>query len=86
VVIGVQTPEFPDEMVQRNIEQAVKRLDVTYPVAIDNQYAIWNAYGNKYWPAQYLIDAQGRLRFKHYGEGAYQEIELNIQTLLKEMH
>ena len=86
LVIGVQTPEFPDEMIRRNIEQAVKRLGVTYPVAIDNQYTIWNAFDNKYWPAQYLIDAQGRLRFKHYGEGAYQEIELNIQTLLKEIH
>ena len=86
VVIGVQTPEFPDEMIQQNIEQAVKRLGVTYPVVIDNQYVIWNAYDNKYWPAQYLIDAQGRLRFKHYGEGAYQEIETNIQALLKEAH
>jgi len=84
VVIGVQTPEFPDEMIQRNIEQAVKRLGVTYPVAIDNQYEIWNAYDNKYWPAQYLIDAHGHLRFQHYGEGAYQEIESNIQALLKE--
>ena len=86
VVIGVQTPEFPDEMIQRNIEQAVKRLGVTYPVAIDNQYEIWNAYDNKYWPAQYLIDAHGHLRFQHYGEGAYQEIESNIQALLKDVH
>jgi len=84
VVVGVQTPEFPEEMVLQNIELAVNRLGVTYPVAVDNQYEIWNAYANKFWPAQYLIDAQGRPRFQHYGEGTYQEIEMNIQTLLKE--
>jgi thiol-disulfide isomerase/thioredoxin len=84
VVIGVHTPEFDAEKNQQNVEQAVKRLGVTYPVAMDNEYAIWNAYGNKYWPAQYLIDAQGRLRYQHYGEGAYQEIEARIQALLKE--
>ncbi|MFI4938786.1 MAG: redoxin domain-containing protein [Burkholderiales bacterium] len=84
VVIGVHTPEFPAERDRQSVEQAVKRLGVVYPVVLDNQYEIWNAYANKYWPAQYLIDAQGQLRFQHYGEGAYQEIELNIQTLLKE--
>ena len=84
VVIGVHTPEFDAEKNQQNVEQAIKRLDVRYPVAMDNQYAIWKAYGNQYWPAQYLIDAQGRLRYQHYGEGAYQEINSNIQILLKE--
>jgi thiol-disulfide isomerase/thioredoxin len=84
VVIGVHTPEFPAEMDQHNVEQAIRRLGVTYPVAMDNQYAIWNAYGNKYWPAQYLLDAQGRLRYQHYGEGAYGEIESRIQALLDE--
>ena len=84
VVIGVHTPEFAAEEDQQNVEQAIRRLGVTYPVAMDNRYAIWNAYGNKYWPAQYLIDAQGQLRYQHYGEGAYQEIESGIQALLKE--
>lgn len=83
-VIGVHTPEFEVEKTRQNVELAIKRLGVTYPVAMDNEYAIWNAYGNKYWPAQYLIDAQGRLRYQHYGEGAYQEIESKIQALLKE--
>ncbi|MBI3903126.1 MAG: redoxin domain-containing protein [Nitrosomonadales bacterium] len=84
VVIGVQTPEFDVEKNQQNVEQAIKRLGVTYPVAMDNQYTIWNAYGNRFWPAQYLIDAQGRLRYQHYGEGAYQEIEDRILALLDE--
>ena len=83
-VIGVHTPEFDAEKNRQNVEQAIKRLGVTYPVAMDNEYAIWGAYGNKYWPAQYLIDAQGQLRYQHYGEGAYREIEAGIQDLLKE--
>jgi thiol-disulfide isomerase/thioredoxin len=84
VVIGVHTPEFPEAMSQQNVEREVIRLGVTFPVALDEKYVIWDAYGNKYWPAQYLIDAQGRLRYQHYGEGAYDEIESNIQTLIKE--
>jgi thiol-disulfide isomerase/thioredoxin len=84
VVIGVHTPEFDTEKNLQNVEQAIKRLGVTYPVAMDNQFVIWNAYENKYWPAQYLIDSQGQLRYQHYGEGAYQEIESKIQALLKE--
>jgi len=62
VVIGVHTPEYDAEKNQQNVEQAIKRLGVTYPVAMDNNYAVWNAYENKYWPAQYLIDAKGKLR------------------------
>ncbi len=84
VVIGVHTPEFDTEKNQLNVEQTIKRLGVTYPVAMDNQYVIWNAFENKYWPAQYLIDARGHLRYQHYGEGEYQEIESQIQVLLKE--
>jgi len=84
VVIGVHTPEFAAEKDQQNVEQAIRKLGVTYPVAMDNQYAIWDAYGNRYWPAQYLIDARGRLRYQHYGEGAYREIESNIRALLEE--
>lgn len=84
VVIGVHTPESPAEKNQQHVEQAIKRLGITYPVAMDNQYAIWDAYKNKYWPAQYLIDSQGHIRYQHEGDGAYQDIELKIQTLLKE--
>jgi thiol-disulfide isomerase/thioredoxin len=86
VIIGVHAPEFAFEKDARNVEQAVRDLAVTYPVAMDNQYAIWNAYQNEYWPAHYLIDANGKIRHQHFGEGAYQETELMIQTLLKEAH
>jgi cytochrome c biogenesis protein CcdA/thiol-disulfide isomerase/thioredoxin len=84
VIIGVHAPEFAFEKDIRNVEQAVRELGVTYPVAIDNRYAIWNAFKNEYWPAHYLIDVQGRIRDQHFGEGAYQETELRIQALLKE--
>ena len=86
VIIGVHSPEFAFEKDQRNLEQAIHDLGVTYPVAMDNQFAIWNAYKNQYWPAHYLIDAQGKIRHQHFGEGAYQETEQMIQTLLKETH
>jgi cytochrome c biogenesis protein CcdA/thiol-disulfide isomerase/thioredoxin len=86
VIIGVHAPEFAFEKDIRNVEQAVRELGVKYPVAIDNQYAIWNAFQNEYWPAHYLIDAQGRIRDQHFGEGAYQETEQMIQSLLKEAH
>jgi hypothetical protein len=80
----VHAPEFAFEKDIKNVEQAVHELGVTYPVAIDNQYVIWNAFKNEYWPAHYLIDAQGRIRDQHFGEGAYQETELRIQSLLRE--
>jgi cytochrome c biogenesis protein CcdA/thiol-disulfide isomerase/thioredoxin len=86
VIIGVHTPEFAFEKDPHNVEQAIRDLGITYPVAMDNQYAIWNAFSNKYWPAHYLIDAQGRIRDQHFGEGAYQETEQMIKTLLKEAH
>ena len=86
VIIGVHAPEFAFEKDQHNVEQAIHDLGITYPVAMDNQYAIWNAYKNQYWPAHYLIDAQGHIRDRHFGEGAYQETERMIQTLLKEAH
>jgi thiol-disulfide isomerase/thioredoxin len=86
VIIGVHAPEFAFEKDQRNVEQAIRDLGITYPVAMDNQYAIWNAYKNQYWPAHYLIDAQGQIRDRHFGEGAYQETEQMIQSLLKEAH
>jgi len=84
VIIGVHAPEFAFEKDIKNVEQAVNELGIKYPVAIDNQYAIWNAFKNEYWPAHYLIDAQGHIRDQHFGEGAYQETELRIQALLKE--
>jgi len=85
-IIGVHTPEFAFEKDQRNVERAIRDLGITYPVAMDNQYAIWNAYKNKYWPAHYLIDANGKIRHQHFGEGAYRETEQMIQALLKEAH
>lgn len=86
VIVGVHTPEFVFEKDQHNVGQAIRDLGIKYPVAMDNQYAIWNAYNNQYWPAHYLIDAQGRIRDQHFGEGAYDETERMIQTLLKEAH
>jgi len=84
VIIGVHAPEFAFEKDQHNVEQAIHDLGITYPVAMDNQYTIWNAYKNRYWPAHYLIDARGQIRDRHFGEGAYSETEQMIQTLLKE--
>lgn len=86
MIIGVHTPEFAFEKDARNVKQAIHDLGVTYPVAMDNQYVIWNAYQNQYWPAHYLVDMNGKIRHQHFGEGAYQETELMIQTLLKEAH
>jgi cytochrome c biogenesis protein CcdA/thiol-disulfide isomerase/thioredoxin len=86
VIIGVHSPEFSFEKDLQNVERAVRDLGIKYPVALDNQYAIWNAYENEYWPAHYLIDAQGRIRHQHFGEGAYRETELMIQNLLKEVN
>jgi cytochrome c biogenesis protein CcdA/thiol-disulfide isomerase/thioredoxin len=86
VIIGVHSPEFAFEKDQRNVEQAIHDLGITYPVAMDNQFAIWNAYKNQYWPAHYLIDAQGQIRDQQYGEGAYSETEQMIQALLREAH
>ena len=86
VIIGVHAPEFAFEKDIRNVERAVRELGVRYPVAVDNDYAIWNAYENQYWPAHYLLDAQGRIRHQHFGEGAYVETEQMIQSLLMEAH
>ena len=86
IIIGVHSPEFAFEKDPGNVEKAIRDLGITYPVAMDNQFAIWNAYKNQYWPAHYLIDANGKIRHQHFGEGAYQETELMIQTLLKEAH
>jgi len=84
VVIGVHTPEFAFEKEPANVRRAVKELGVTYPVAMDNNLAIWNAFHNEYWPAHYFIDAQGRIRHHHFGEGEYDQSEKVIQELLRE--
>ena len=84
VVIGVHAPEFAFEKDVGNVTKAVKDLKVDYPVAIDNNYAIWRAFNNQYWPAHYFIDAKGRVRYHHFGEGQYDESEKVIQKLLAE--
>src|SRR5215472_6663291 len=84
VVIGVHTPEFAFEKERSNIEKAVRDLKITYPVAIDSDYRIWQAFHNEYWPAHYFIDGKGRIRYHHFGEGEYAESESVIQELLRE--
>ena len=84
VVIGVHTPEFAFEKERSNVEKAVRDLHITYPVAIDSDYKIWEAFNNQYWPAHYFIDGKGRIRAHHFGEGNYAESERVIQELLKE--
>jgi thiol-disulfide isomerase/thioredoxin len=82
VVIGVHTPEFSFEHDIDRVRRAARRRGIDYPVAIDNAYEVWNAFANHYWPALYLIDADGRIRDHHFGEGRYEELELAIQRLL----
>ncbi len=84
VVIGVHTPEFAFEKKLENVRHAVADLKVDYPVAIDSDYAVWNAFDNEYWPALYFIDAQGRIRHHAFGEGEYDISERVIQQLLAE--
>jgi cytochrome c biogenesis protein CcdA/glutathione peroxidase-family protein len=83
-IVGVHTPEFAFEHVPSNVQAAVKRLGVRYPVALDNDYGTWTAYGNQYWPAKYLIDRNGHVRYAHFGEGEYDLTEENIRALLGE--
>jgi thiol-disulfide isomerase/thioredoxin len=84
VVIGAHTPEFGFEHDLDNVRRAIEAMRVVYPIAVDNDYAIWNGFANQYWPALYVIDAQGRIRFTHFGEGAYDESEQVIQKVLGE--
>jgi thiol-disulfide isomerase/thioredoxin len=84
VVIGVHTPEFQFEEKQANVERAVRDIGVAYPVAIDSDRKIWRAFGNQYWPALYFVDAKGRIRHQHFGEGDYEGSERVIQRLLVE--
>ena len=84
VVIGVHSPEFAFERNVGNVKRAAGELGVTFPIAIDNSFAIWRSFSNQYWPAHYFVDAQGRIRFHHFGEGAYERSEQVIQQLLDE--
>jgi thiol-disulfide isomerase/thioredoxin len=84
VVIGVHTPEFDFEKELPNVQHAVKKFNITYPVALDSNNAIWDAFHNQYWPASYFIDAAGKVRYTHFGEGEYDQSEQHIQELLKE--
>lgn len=84
VIIGIHTPEFTFEKDYNNVAQAVKEHNITYAVALDNDYGTWNAFQNSYWPRKYLIDAEGNIRYDHIGEGGYDETEIEIQKLLSE--
>ena len=84
VVIGVHAPEFAFERDVGNVTKAMKDLGINYPVAIDNDFKVWRAFNNQYWPAHYFADAQGRIRYHHFGEGEYAESERVIQQLLRE--
>jgi thiol-disulfide isomerase/thioredoxin len=84
VVIGVHAPEFAFEKNPNNVRWAVKEMRLDYPVAVDNEHIIWRAFKNQYWPALYFIDAQGRVRHHHFGEGSYEQSEMIIQRLLAE--
>lgn len=84
MVIGVHTPEFDIEKQTPNVQKAVKKFGITYPIALDSNMDIWNAFHNQYWPAHYFIDAKGKVRYEHFGEGEYDKSERWIQELLKE--
>jgi thiol-disulfide isomerase/thioredoxin len=84
VVIGVHSPEFAFERKIDNVKRAVRDLGLNFPIAIDNNFTIWRAFSNQYWPAHYFVDAQGRIRFHKFGEGEYDRSEQVIQQLLKE--
>ena len=84
MVIGVHSPEFAFERDPANVRKAVADFGIRYPVALDNNLAIWRAFDNRYWPAHYLADAQGRIRYHHFGEGRTDETEAAIRALLAE--
>jgi hypothetical protein len=86
VVIGNHYPEFKHEEDIENLKQAIIRLDVPFPVAQDNEGRTWRAYRNRYWPTLYLIDKQGHIRYRHIGEGRYDETEAAIEALLAETY
>ncbi|HWN56639.1 MAG TPA: redoxin family protein, partial [Methylomirabilota bacterium] len=85
VIVGVHAPEFSFAREGSHVAEAAARFGLEYPIVLDNEYAIWRAYSNRFWPAKYLIDSKGRIRYYHFGEGSYQESELAIQGLLREL-
>jgi thiol-disulfide isomerase/thioredoxin len=86
VVIGVHAPEFSFAREGPQVKEAAARFGLEYPIVADSDYAIWRAYSNKYWPAKYLVDSKGRIRYYHFGEGSYPESELQIQKALKDLN
>jgi thiol-disulfide isomerase/thioredoxin len=84
VIVGVQTPEFDFEKNIDSVKAAVQDFKIKYPVILDNNYVNWNAYGNNYWPRDYLVDNQGLIRYNHIGEGGYAQTEQMIKSLLAE--
>jgi thiol-disulfide isomerase/thioredoxin len=84
LVVGVHSPEFGFEKDISNVREAAARQNIKYPVVLDNNYVIWNAYDQRFWPAWYLIDADGFIRYRHFGEGAYEETDQKVQELLSE--
>jgi thiol-disulfide isomerase/thioredoxin len=84
VVVGVHTPEYSFERDTDNLQKAIKRFGITYPVAQDNHYQTWSAYDNQYWPAFYLVDKKGHVVYTHFGEGDYDQTEAKIKALLAE--
>jgi thiol-disulfide isomerase/thioredoxin len=84
VVVGVHTPEFPFERDIDNVRRAVEDMAIEYPVALDSDYAVWHAFSNRYWPAVYIADAEGRIRHHQFGEGGYEECERVVQQLLRD--
>ena len=83
-VVGVQTPEFEFEGDVDNVGRALEEMDVRYPVVVDNDYAVWRAFDNHFWPALYFVDVQGRIRHHHFGEGEYEQSEMVLQMLVRE--
>ena len=83
-IVGVHAPEFPFEKDAGNVAEAIERNGLAYPVVQDNDFGTWNAFGNQYWPAKYLIDAEGKIRYVHFGEGDYETTEQAIRSLLAE--
>jgi thiol-disulfide isomerase/thioredoxin len=82
VIVGVHTPEFDSERILENVQAAVKRQEIGWPVVQDNDYKIWRSYGNRYWPRFYLVDSRSQIIYDHIGEGAYEETERQIQAAL----
>ncbi|HKN12611.1 MAG TPA: redoxin family protein [Candidatus Binatus sp.] len=86
LVVGVHAPEFSFAREGSHVTEAAARFGLEYSIVLDNEYAIWRAYSNRFWPAKYLVDAKGRIRYYHFGEGAYQETEVAIQGLIRELN